>query len=134
MIPLDLLDDINVKVNRLIEYKSDHEVHGKDKWQMPAETLLLGTGDCEDYSILKAHMLFKEGCSIDDMKIGYFITPKKTSHAMLICKSEKPKGFFKWKTWEPVEYLLDNRTDYIYAMGETRDILRGIVQVSTYVH
>ena len=134
MIPLDLLDAINIKVNRLVQYKSDHEVHGKDKWQMPAETLLLGTGDCEDYAILKAHMLFKEGCDISDMRIGRFTTRDGKGHAMLLCRSEKPKGFFKWKTWNPVEYVLDNRTNNIYTVDEISDVLTTIVQVSTYVH
>lgn len=36
-----------------IEYVSDTSVHGvSDYWQLPRETLSLGTGDCEDFSIL----------------------------------------------------------------------------------
>ena len=36
-----------------IEYVSDTGVHGvSDYWQLPRDTLSLGTGDCEDFSIL----------------------------------------------------------------------------------
>ncbi len=36
--------------NRSITYKAEQ---GKDVWQTPAETIALGTGDCEDYAIGK---------------------------------------------------------------------------------
>lgn len=36
-----------------IEYRDDDETHGtSEHWQLPRETLSIGTGDCEDFSIL----------------------------------------------------------------------------------
>ncbi len=36
-----------------IEYKTDSDAHGRaEYWQLPCETLLLGTGDCEDKAFL----------------------------------------------------------------------------------
>lgn len=36
-----------------IEYEYDNEAHGASEyWQLPRETLSLGTGDCEDFSML----------------------------------------------------------------------------------
>ncbi len=40
-------------IHNSIEYVSDHDAHGIDEyWQLPCETLRLGTGDCEDQSLL----------------------------------------------------------------------------------
>ncbi len=46
---------LNLAINRLIKYKAEPE--GADIWQKPADTLQLGTGDCEDYAILKYALL-----------------------------------------------------------------------------
>lgn len=36
-----------------IQYVSDSDAHGRGEyWQLPCETLLLGTGDCEDIALL----------------------------------------------------------------------------------
>lgn len=47
------IDRINKSVNDSIVYKTDHEEY----WQPPEVTEALGTGDCEDYAILKASKL-----------------------------------------------------------------------------
>ncbi len=54
---LDLGDlaKANILVNKTITYKEEPE--GEDHWQQPAETLSLGTGDCEDFAILKYKLL-----------------------------------------------------------------------------
>jgi len=41
-----------------VSYRSDKEIHGvSNYWQLPAETLELGTGDCEDFAIAGAAVL-----------------------------------------------------------------------------
>ena len=48
----------NSAVNGLIAYKTDRAIYGKlDYWASSAEILQRGTGDCEDYAILKQAML-----------------------------------------------------------------------------
>ncbi len=42
---------LNLAINRLVKYKA--EPPGQDVWQKPSDTLLVGTGDCEDFAILK---------------------------------------------------------------------------------
>jgi hypothetical protein len=50
-----------------IQYKYDSAVHGKDEyWQLPKETINLGTGDCEDFSILLCSLLRADGWSSDN--------------------------------------------------------------------
>lgn len=122
MIAYDLLEKINYKVNQLVAYRTDLEKHGvADKWQRALDTLASGTGDCEDYAILKMHYLVKAGCDRSDMRVGYFHDPKGRGHAMLICKGQR-KGGFMWRKWIDCEWLLDNRTNFVYRLGETRDV------------
>lgn len=45
------LADINDAWNRRIKYLAEPE--GQDDWQLPSETITLGTGDCEDLAIGK---------------------------------------------------------------------------------
>jgi predicted transglutaminase-like cysteine proteinase len=60
----------NNQINRKIKYVSDR---GIDNWQTPEETLKKGTGDCEDYAILK-----------------YFSLP--TKHKYLVVGNKKHVG------------------------------------------
>lgn len=40
-------------VHNIIGYRLDDDAHGRSEyWQLPSETLLLGTGDCEDKAFL----------------------------------------------------------------------------------
>ena len=49
-------------VAKNIQYTFDSEVHGvSEYWQFPNETLTLGTGDCEDFSILLCSLLRANG-------------------------------------------------------------------------
>lgn len=50
----------NLVVNN-IQYMSDMRIHGRlEYWQLPEETFELGTGDCEDMSILLMNLLRKK--------------------------------------------------------------------------
>lgn len=51
--PRDLASEVLKWVQINITYCSDQAAHGvREYWQLPCETLRLGTGDCEDTSIL----------------------------------------------------------------------------------
>lgn len=40
-----------------ITYEAEPETNLYDDWQTPEETLILGTGDCEDFTILAMYLL-----------------------------------------------------------------------------
>ena len=54
-----------------VSCRSDKEIHGvSNYWQLPAETLELGTGDCEDFAILLCTLLRAYGVSADDVYVA----------------------------------------------------------------
>jgi predicted transglutaminase-like cysteine proteinase len=53
-----------------IEYVSDIAAHGvSEYWQLPRETLSLGTGDCEDFSILLCSFYRAIGWNINEVYV-----------------------------------------------------------------
>jgi len=57
-------------VGNNIKYEHDDAVHGvRDYWQLGRETVVLKTGDCEDFSILLCSLLRAAGYSPDDVYV-----------------------------------------------------------------
>ncbi len=57
-------------VGNRIEYRFDSEIHGeKEYWQFANETILLETGDCEDFSILLCSLLRSNGWGTDSVYV-----------------------------------------------------------------
>jgi transglutaminase-like putative cysteine protease len=54
-IPIAPVPDLNITVNRKIVYQA--EPAGVDVWQTPIQTWTKGSGDCEDFAILKYALL-----------------------------------------------------------------------------
>jgi predicted transglutaminase-like cysteine proteinase len=79
------LDVVNVEVNRALRYRRDILVYGKfDYWPSPAEILSKGSGDCEDYVILKMAVLRRLGIPASSMSLVVLqIHGKNAFHAVL---------------------------------------------------
>jgi predicted transglutaminase-like cysteine proteinase len=61
---------INRTVNHRIAYREDIDAHGQlDVWSTPHEIMAAGAGDCEDYAILKMHLLSLIGVATEDMHV-----------------------------------------------------------------
>lgn len=71
-----------------VSYKSDQNVHGAiDYWQLPSETLKLGTGDCEDFAILLCSLLRANGVPSDQVYVAIGVTQdKRYAHGYLVEK------------------------------------------------
>ncbi|MCW4034295.1 MAG: transglutaminase-like cysteine peptidase [Candidatus Bathyarchaeota archaeon] len=57
-------------VSKNVEYAYDEDVHGvTEYWQFANETLTLGTGDCEDFSILLCSLLRANGWDANEVYV-----------------------------------------------------------------
>ena len=107
----DKLATVNRWVNQRITYKEDSDLFGQaDYWAGPRKTLRLGQGDCEDYALLKMHMLAAAGVPREDM----FLTitrdlVRRADHAVLIVRT--PDGF----------RMLDNASDTVLDASAAND-------------
>jgi predicted transglutaminase-like cysteine proteinase/uncharacterized protein YkwD len=89
---------------------SDQSVHGvPDYWQLPAETLTLGTGDCEDYAILLCSLLRAYGVPADQVYVAVGQASSKDDHAWVVEKYYK--GIWR---------IIDRGTDIIaHSLSDT---------------
>jgi hypothetical protein len=68
-----------------IEYASDDTTYGIiDYWQLPTETLVLRTGDCEDYAILLVSLLRAHGVPDDQVYVAVGYDLNDNWHAYVI--------------------------------------------------
>ncbi|WP_293704901.1 transglutaminase-like cysteine peptidase [Sphingopyxis sp. UBA6723] len=113
------LERINQWVNRQIAYIADESNYRqRDYWATADETMSRGSGDCEDYAILKMHLLKAAG--IDDARLKLVLLRDlaiNADHAFLLVRSKAG--------W----VVLDNMTDRIYD-GRASDVLRPILSFS----
>jgi predicted transglutaminase-like cysteine proteinase len=79
------VEKIRTWVASHISYVFDENAHGvPDYWQTPSETLNLGTGDCEDLSILLVSLLRAYGASDDQVYVAVGSDPNDNWHAYVI--------------------------------------------------
>lgn len=111
------IQDINRRVNAAIQPKTDWELYGvADHWTFPTE----GYGDCEDYQLLKRHLLVRAGLPRRAMRMTVVIDEKGEGHAVLMLHTDRG------------DLVLDNKTDlilpwhqtgYVYVKRESRERL-----------
>ena len=98
------LDDINSYVNRTIEPVTDLELYGvSDYWTLPQE----GKGDCEDYALLKRHLLIRAGWPSSALLVTVVRDEKGEGHAVLTARTSTG------------DYILDNKVDVIKLWHDT---------------
>lgn len=67
---LEKLTTVNRSINTLIAYRKDDTTYGNlDYWAKPAEILSSGSGDCEDFAILKMAALIAAGVPAQSMSL-----------------------------------------------------------------
>ena len=98
------LIEINLRINQSIEPVTDLELYGvSDYWTLP----LNGKGDCEDYALMKRHLLVDAGWPPGALLVTVVRDEKMEGHAILTARTGKG------------DFVLDNKTDTIKIWHET---------------
>lgn len=107
-----MLARVNRWVNQNIAYQSDDRLYGqRDYWATASETLARKSGDCEDFAILKMHMLRAAGVEPSKMRLMLLRDlAANADHAFLVVST--PAG----------DMVLDNLSDRVYFAHEARDV------------
>lgn len=95
------LCEVDRRVDNFLIYDSDENVYGKkDYFATPAESLKNGSGDCDDFAIMKYVSLYYLGVPDDDMRFTAVTMKwdKTAGHAVLVVNADDGN------------YVLDNRT------------------------
>jgi predicted transglutaminase-like cysteine proteinase len=95
--------EINTRVNQAIRPDTDINIHGVEElWSYPRTV-----GDCEDYVLLKRHMLIQQGFSPSDLLITVVLQPNGDGHAVLTVRTNYG------------DYILDNMRGDVRLWSET---------------
>lgn len=115
----DLLARVNHWVNREIAYvNDDRNYRQRDFWATAEQTLGRGSGDCEDFAILKMQMLRAAGVDADRMKLVLLRDlAANADHAFLLVQTDAGK------------VVLDNVTDRLYN-GSQSNAVRPVLSFS----
>jgi predicted transglutaminase-like cysteine proteinase len=101
---LQQLDEINRSVNQAIEPATDLEVYGQTEfWTLPGSS----KGDCEDYALLKRHLLMQRGWPASALLMTVVRDEKGEGHAVLTVRTAQG------------DFVLDNKTDDIKSWHKT---------------
>ena len=111
------LTGINRFFNQTIRWQSDEEIYGEtDFWATPAETLGLGRGDCEDFTIAKYVSLRQLGVPADQLRLTYVklqITGERSQAHMVLAWYATPGS---------TPLILDNANAQILPASQRPDL------------
>lgn len=106
------LDDINRVVNTAIEPATDLELYGiEEYWTLPVTK-----GDCEDYALLKRHLLIKRGWPVGSLLITVVKDEKGEGHAILTARTSQGDFILDNKTPDVLPW---QRTPYEFVMRQS---------------
>ena len=97
------LDRVNRAVNEAIAPVTDLENYGVNEyWALPRTK-----GDCEDYSLLKRHILIKKGWPVSSLLLTVVRDEKGEGHAVLTARTTQG------------DYVLNNKLEDVRLWSET---------------
>jgi predicted transglutaminase-like cysteine proteinase len=98
------LDEVNRRINRVIAPETDIDHYGiEDYWTIPKD----GKGDCEDYALLKRHILISLGWPSGALLMTVVRIENGEGHAVLTARMKFG------------DVVLDNRSDEIKPWYQT---------------
>ena len=97
------LDDVNRAINRDITPATDLEIYGVNEyWTLPRTK-----GDCEDYALLKRHVLIKKGWPVSSLLLTVVRDEKGEGHAVLTARTVQG------------DFVLDNKLEDVRFWNQT---------------
>lgn len=123
------IDKLRV-VNRFWNHKIQYKNAPKDHYQTPAETMELGTGDCEDYCLAKMDTLIALG--FDPIKIRLVATKyQQIPHmTLLVCVDET--WYRLDNNWEKVPEVEFETMARVYSMNISGVYVNGKLTTSEH--
>jgi predicted transglutaminase-like cysteine proteinase len=99
------LDEINRWVNQSVKAETDIAHYGvKEYWAIPSD----GKGDCEDFALLKRHLLMRRGWPSSALLLTVVVDETGQGHAVLTAKTQAG------------DLILDNKINEIRKWNATR--------------
>jgi len=110
---IELIEAVNAYVNRTISPLTDERHWGLvDKWDFPTD----GSGDCEDFQLLKRRLLVEAGLPRRALRITVVMNRFGEGHAVLMVRTDR--GDLILDNVRP-EVLPWHETDYLFVKRES---------------
>ncbi|WP_238278607.1 transglutaminase-like cysteine peptidase, partial [Methylobacterium jeotgali] len=111
---------VNRRVNRSIRAVTDMEHLGvADRWDLAED----GSGDCEDFQLLKRHLLAKAGLPRRAMRMTVVIDEKGEGHAVLTLLTDRGDLVLDNKTSAVLPW---HQTGYTFIKRESQDAIAWV--------
>ncbi len=106
---------VNRRINKAVEPMTDMEhLHVADRWDLAED----GIGDCEDFQLLKRHLLAEAGLPRRAMRMTVVIDEKGEGHAVLTLITDRGDLVLDNKTDTILPW---HRTGYVFIKRESQD-------------
>ena len=106
---------VNKRVNKSVRAMTDMDHLGTpDRWDLAED----GIGDCEDFQLLKRHLLAAAGLPKRAMRMTVVIDEKGEGHAVLTLITDKGDLVLDNKTSQILPW---HRTGYVFVKRESQD-------------
>jgi predicted transglutaminase-like cysteine proteinase len=111
---------VNRRVNKAVEPMTDQDhLHVADRWDLAED----GIGDCEDFQLLKRHMLAEAGLPRRAMRMTVVIDEKGEGHAVLTLVTDRGDLVLDNKTNAILPW---HRTGYVFIKRESQDAVAWV--------
>ncbi len=111
---------VNRRVNKAVEPMTDQDhLHVADRWDLAED----GVGDCEDFQLLKRHLLAEVGLPRRAMRMTVVIDEKGEGHAVLTLITDRGDLVLDNKTNAILPW---HRTGYVFIKRESQDAVAWV--------
>jgi predicted transglutaminase-like cysteine proteinase len=111
---------VNRRINKSVEPMTDMEhLRVADRWDLAED----GIGDCEDFQLLKRHLLAKAGLPRRAMRMTVVIDEKGEGHAVLTLITDRGDLVLDNKTDAILPW---HRTGYVFIKRESQDAVAWV--------